>query len=395
MCRAEYEYQVDFFNLSPRNIFDCKAPPSLQQLREEPGVRTYPNSLQHGLDAFKAPLSILSVIAVAVSQMWFVSSASDRRYKSSFLEDLDVMAYVINILGSPAPDYFKGLKRPSVLPALPDRPSSSTSSPRLRRWPSLPILRRTATESGLPDFSSSPPPGYREKSVVDLFNMESDQTPEEEGLLDPSGGHERGDDSESSGGEGSSGRMGRSDPGREESQSDGQRSSTATSSLPSGSVDTFGDSQTDEVELDAATSSLHLASKAKDAALYSDSIEPEDQEPNESFSAEQSDMQSGGASWHQEWQSLDDEQDLVLKTAALALVEDLQASSQTGVKTTDNAAAASSLFDFLVNEAPLQEVASKLHWIEERREVMLEQWEEVLQEPETRRWLEEQQGLMQ
>lgn len=294
MCRAEYEYQVDFFDLKPRNIFNCKAPPSFQQLREESGVRTYPNFLQHGLDTFKAPRSILSVIAVAVSQMWFVSRASDRRYKSSFLEDLDVMSYVINVLGSPAPDYFKSLKRPSLLPALPfDRPSSTLSSPRLRRWPSLPILRPPATD----------------------------------------------------------------------------------------------------------TSSLQLASKAKDAALYADSIEPENQEPNESFSAEQSDMQSGdapfGASWHQEWQSLDDEQDLVLNTAASALAEDLQASSQTGVKTTGNAAAASSLFDFLVSEEPLQEVASKLHWIEERREVMLEQWKEVLQERETRRWLEEQQGIMQ
>lgn len=200
------------------------------------------------------------------------------------------MSYVINMLGSPVPDYFKSLKRPSVLPALPfDRPSSTLSSPRLRRWPSLPILRPPATD----------------------------------------------------------------------------------------------------------TSSLQLASKAKDAALYSDSIEPEDQEPNETFSAEQSDMQSGCASWHQEWQSLDDEQDLVLNTAASALVEDLQASSQTGVKTTGNAAAASSLFDFLVSEEPLQEVASKLHWIEERREVMLEQWKEVLQRPETRRWLEEQQGIVQ
>jgi hypothetical protein len=88
------------------------------------------------------------------------------------------------------------------------------------------------------------------------------------------------------------------------------------------------------------------------------------------------------AEWHKLWQSLDDEQDLVFGTAAFALVQQLQASY-----TEAHTATSAGPFDFLVDQQPF-EITPKLQLIDQRREEILEQWDEVLERRQRRQCLE-------
>jgi hypothetical protein len=74
------------------------------------------------------------------------------------------------------------------------------------------------------------------------------------------------------------------------------------------------------------------------------------------------------ALWHEEAQSLDDRQDLLLDHVLSALARQMEALSSDA----DSTRAPAQLFDFLVSAEPL-DITSKLQAIEQRREEMLEQ----------------------
>lgn len=372
VCLPSYEYQIDFFELKSNTIMNCKAPRSFRKLEEASGDRTYPNTMEHGLEKFKAPLSILSVVAVAVSQMWFVSRQPGRRYQPDFLEDLEVMSYVVNVLGSPDLTSFRSFMRPSVLPPLPLLSEAASFVPRPRHWPVVSATPSAAPGAALPEFSSSPPHGFRETLAPDLYGMESDQTPEEVGPTEASG--QSGDESGGSGGGNSSEPGDKSDSALEDSLSSGLSSSMGTSGLSRGTVDTFGDSQMGEAESHAIAPSLRVGTKTVDAAQHHETrpVEASENQHVDSFEVQ----------WHEEWQSLEAEQDLVLGTASLALVQQFQASC-----TEAHTATSAGPFDFLVDQQPL-EITPKLQSIDQRREEMLEQWDEVLERRQRRQWLE-------
>ncbi|PWN19345.1 hypothetical protein BCV69DRAFT_300664 [Microstroma glucosiphilum] len=170
--------------------------------------------------------------------------------------------------------------------------------------------------------------------------------------------------------------------------------SDAASDLYGGSQDTSGDSQVEKARSAASMSSLQLVSQVVDAAGTVYSGKRDDGQQNENCLAGPHDTIDPpfGALWHQQWQSLDDEQDLVVKTAASALAQGLHARTQTSV--TGTADAQSSLFGFLVNDESLLGIALRLQMIEHRRERMWEQWEEVLHRRETRQWLEREEARM-
>lgn len=371
VCLPKYEYQIDIFELRPDTIMNCKAPRLFRTLEEASGDKTYPNTMEHGLENFKAPLSILSVVAVAVSQMWYVSQQSGRRYQPDFLEDLEIMLYVVNVLGSPDLTSFRSFMRPSVLPLLPLLSEAASFVPRPRHWPVVSATPSAAPGAALPEFSSSPPHDFREMLAPDLYGMESDQTPQEVGPTEAS--DQGGDESGGSGGGNSSQTGDKSDSVRDNSPSSGLSSSMGTSGLTRSTGDTFGDSQMGEVESHAVAPSLGLGTKTEDAAHHHQSrpVEASENQQVDSFEAQ----------WHEVWQSLEEEHDSVLETAASALVEQFRASC------TETSTATSAGFEFLVSEEPLN-ITPKLQSIDQRREEMLEQWDEVLERRQRRQWLE-------
>lgn len=126
--RSSYEYQLDGFDLIPFSIVNLKDPMTCKLATRVTGDETYLIALQHPLDNLKAPLNILSVVAVAVSQMRHISRAPGRVYRADFMDDLEIMSYIVNLLGCPTPTYARRLQRPSVLPPLPHSASASPSS---------------------------------------------------------------------------------------------------------------------------------------------------------------------------------------------------------------------------------------------------------------------------
>lgn len=387
MCILEYEYQIDFFDLQPDNVMNVKAPALFRVLTEEPGQRTYPNTMQYGLETFKAPLCVMSVIAVVVSQMSYVSEITGRRYQRTFLEDLDVMSYVINVLGSSTPQSFRTMNRPSVLPPLPPLDRSSEASTRLRQWPNVDAAGPIDPISSLPLFSSSPPEGYRENLAVPLYRMEADDMPasEEEGLAASADRRNHEKDSDGSADASSMGqrRLGGS-------RSDRLSFSMGTSSRLSRSVVTESDMT--EADLHARTSALQLGGKAADG-----SEEEAQKERPSSEERDENDIEAPvGTLWHLQYQTLEDEQNALLDAAVSALAGQLQATAQArSNQATGPTDAGGLLFKFLVSVEPLPGVAPELRSIEQRRERMLRQWERMMDRPEGRQWLEAQEAMMQ
>jgi hypothetical protein len=395
MCILEYEYQIDFFALEPDNVMNAKAPAPFHILKQEPGHTTYPNTMQYPLETFKAPLSILSVIAVAVSQMHYVSRNSGRRYKLDFLQDLDVMSYVVNILGSAAPESFRTMNRPSVLPPLPPVDRSSQTSTRLRQWPNVDASRPIDPTSSLPLFSSSPPQGYRENLAVPLYRLESEEMQgSEEGV--PAARAGRRDDAEDNEGSAGASSMQQRRPG--ESRSARHPSSMGTSSRQSHSAVTESDMT--DADMHALASALQLDGKAAaDVSLHSDSDGSEEEGSRERRPSEERDESDDdapvGTLWHLQYQTLDDEQDALLDAAASALAGRITTAQARSSQETSPTDAGNLLFNFLVSVEPLPDVAPELRSIEDRRERMLRQWDRMMDRPEGRQWMEAQEALAQ
>lgn len=361
LCLPSYKFQLDIFNLRPRTICDFKGPAGLQMVSRVTGDECFPNVLEPQLDILQAPMSILAVVAVAVSQAWYISRSPGRRYAAAFLEELDIMSYVVNLLGSPSPSYFRALRRPSVLPPLPQ--SASPSSPeRIRDWPlTKPHTRSSAAaEPQLPEFSSSPPKGYKEDFAPALFEMHTAQVAEQEASVSTDGEQEG---SEGSGGPRSSRGRG-SEPRGHESRSSGGDSSVNSSDLSS-------------VSMLSAPPGLH---EAKDATAVSAIAEQAQGQLERSLEGKRGSdsVAANVALWHEEAQSLDDKQDLMLDTVVSALAKQLQASP----KHADGTRTSAQLFDFLVSAEPL-DITTKLKAIEQRREEMLEQWPDGVKLQET------------
>jgi hypothetical protein len=354
LSRSSHQYQLDVFDLIPFSMANWKDPMIGGPATRVTGDEKYPIALQQPLDNIKAPLNILSIVAVAVSQMRHISRVADRNHRAAFLEDLDIMSYVVKLLESPNPSYFRGLHRPSVLPPLPDS-ASPTSSERIREWPSRTQTCSSAATPGLPEFSSSPPEGYKENLAPRLYGMERVQIAEQEASVST---EERHDDSEGDGGPGSSKSRG-TDPEGEEGRSNGGHSSNTTSDLSSISMHTLSELQ-----------------DVKDAMTVSSVKEPPPEELEQSVKAGDcyEPRPSSVAHWHEESRALDDRQDQLLDGVASSLAKELQIRSDHA----GSATAATPLFNFLMSDEPL-DIAAKLQAIEERREALLEQWEEELQ----------------
>ncbi|PWN17714.1 hypothetical protein BCV69DRAFT_279359 [Microstroma glucosiphilum] len=358
LCLPSYELQLDIFDLKRRTISKWKDLAGSQGVSRVTGDELYPILLDHQLDTLQAPVSILAVVAVAVSQAWYISRSPGRRYREAFLEEMDIMSYIVNLLGSPSPSYFRGLQRPSALPPLPPLPQiASLSSPqRMREWPlTKPRTRSSAVASQLPEFSSSPPKGYKENLATALYEMDRAQIAEEGVSVSTDGGHE---DSEGSGGA-SSFKSRRSEPRGDESRSSGGDSSIGSSDLSS-------------ISMLPPSPGLQ---DAKDATVVSNVTEQAQKQLKSSPEAKigSTSVAPSMAVWHEEAQSLDDKQDLLLDDALSALASQLQAPSNQADSTTT----ATRLFDFLASPEPL-DITSKLQAIEQRREEMLEQWEDGL-----------------
>ncbi|PWN19344.1 hypothetical protein BCV69DRAFT_300663 [Microstroma glucosiphilum] len=356
-----HEYQLDIFDLKRRTILTYKGSAEPQAATRVTGDERYPITLKHPLDSIRAPLNVLSVVAVAVSQMRYISRAPGRIYRADFMDDLDIMSYIINLLGCPTPTYFRRLQRPSVLPPLPDS-ASPASSERIREWPSRARTRSSAAAPGVPQFSSSTPEGYKENLDPALYGMERVQIVEQEASVSTEAGH---DDSERDGGPGSPKSRGTEAEG-EEGRSNGGHYSHSTSDLSSISMHTSSELQ-----------------DAKDAMTVSSVEEPPPEELRSSVEAGDcyEPRPLSVAHWHEESRALDDRQDELFESAASALAQRLQACSS-HVASATVASATTPLFDFLVSTEPL-DITPMLQSIDERREELLEQWEDGLKWMET------------
>lgn len=111
LSRPSHEYQLDIFDLIPFSIVNLKDHARAQVSTRMTGDEIYSNVLQHQLDTSQAPLSILAVVAVAVSQAWYISRALGQIYHAAFMDELDIMSYIVNLLSSPTPTYFRGPQR--------------------------------------------------------------------------------------------------------------------------------------------------------------------------------------------------------------------------------------------------------------------------------------------
>lgn len=345
-----FEYQFDFFHFEERSISSMRGDSGNHVLTEAPGSRKYPNRLQRDLETVYAPLSVLSIIAVAVSQMHFVSKSvgAEAGWQKTFMEDLDTMSYIVNVVGSASPHDFRSLKRPEVLSF--DRPQTKGVAlpPILRAWPRKVGLRSSSTADGDFVFSSSPPAGYE----TDLASRLHGLTVEHDEVEEMSSDADRRDESEGSGGagagEGHTGAQGESRSGSEES------SSGTTSGMSQGFVDTSrqrehregGDSPPSEHGTLPCT--LKRGSDINRTELSHEDLR------------------------HAEWELLDHEQDELLHTAREALIQALQSLAMPtrpcGAKTS------TMLSTFLVGSDPLA-IATKLDDIERRRREIIDEWE--------------------
>lgn len=356
-----FEYQIDFFNLREGAIITTKGDSGLRYLKEAPGIRQYPNCLERELESVYAPLSVLLVIAIAVSQMHWVSRAVPAHsfYQQTFVDDLDTMSYVVNLVGSLSPSDFRSLKRPSVLPF--DRPVvKGLALPSVvREWPRRSRLRSSSTTGSNFVFSSSPPEDYDTKWASELQGLKVE--PEE--AIDMPETSDNGDESDDnrSGGAGGAGEGHRGAPG--ESPSTSEESSSGTMSPMSQG---FGDTSRQREHREGGDSppSEHgnLPSTLKRSSLKTD-INRTELGPRETS---HEDLR------HEEWELLDDEQDELLNTAREALIQRLQALA---MPTRPYCAKASTLMStFLVGSDPLA-IATKLDDIERRRREIIDEWE--------------------
>lgn len=171
--------------------------------------------------------------------------------------------------------------------------------------------------------------------------------------------------------------------GHDDSAGDGGAgSSKSRGTDPKGEEDRSSGGDSSHSSFDLSSISMHTLSEmrdAKDAMTVSSVEEPPPEELGRSIEAGNcyEPGPSSVAHWDEESRALDERQDQLLEGVASSLAKQLQTRSDDA----GSATATTPLFDFLMSNEPL-DVAAKLQAIEERREALLEQWEEELQ------WLE-------